>query len=58
MADFRGLLSRLLAEPQHLLATLVLGNTVANGSVAGDHAVGGAVGSLAAVRHVCRRCCS
>jgi putative hemolysin len=28
-----GLLARLLAEPQHLLATIVLGNTVANASI-------------------------
>src|SRR5581483_825611 len=28
-----GLLARLLAEPQHLLATIVLGNTVANASM-------------------------
>jgi putative hemolysin len=28
-----GLVARLLAEPQHLLATIVLGNTVANASV-------------------------
>ncbi|MDB6021021.1 MAG: hypothetical protein JWQ04_878, partial [Pedosphaera sp.] len=28
-----GLVARLLAEPQHLLATIVLGNTVANASI-------------------------
>ncbi|MDB6017236.1 MAG: hypothetical protein JWR19_1725 [Pedosphaera sp.] len=28
-----GVLARLLAEPQHLLSTIVLGNTVANGSI-------------------------
>ncbi|HWY74077.1 MAG TPA: hemolysin family protein [Verrucomicrobiae bacterium] len=28
-----GLLARMLAEPQHLLATIVLGNTVANASI-------------------------
>ncbi len=28
-----GIVSRLLAEPQHLLATIVLGNTVANSSI-------------------------
>src|SRR5580698_7622460 len=28
-----GLVARLLGEPQHLLATIVLGNTVANASI-------------------------
>src|SRR5579871_4174001 len=28
-----GVVARLLAEPQHLLATIVLGNTVANASI-------------------------
>ncbi|HZV34983.1 MAG TPA: CNNM domain-containing protein, partial [Verrucomicrobiae bacterium] len=30
-----GLVARLLTEPQHLLATIVLGNTVANASILG-----------------------
>ena len=50
------MVARLLAEPQHLLATIVLGNTVANACIVAICAVGAPWRALGAVDCCCRRC--